>query len=177
MCLIVFYRLKLDYFRGKFSFVQMVECLLVHTNYFSKHFSSKTALVFVSLKDVSTGESLLFAPRLPADYAVWMGEIKPLSYFKVKFLLSVGHIDSCYVWAHSSVSLQERYMVSMVYYVDEIGKVLRKKHQTSREPELFLLHGINTDSNNFSKPAEFEVINFSLSCQASHSYSRNKLMC
>lgn len=34
-------------------------------------------------KDIATGKSVLFAPRLPAEYAVWLGEIKPLSYFKV----------------------------------------------------------------------------------------------
>ncbi|EOY30521.1 Metallopeptidase M24 family protein isoform 5, partial [Theobroma cacao] len=32
--------------------------------------------------DIATGKSILFAPRLPADYAVWMGEIKPLPYFQ-----------------------------------------------------------------------------------------------
>lgn len=35
------------------------------------------------LKDIFTGESILFAPRLAADYAVWLGEIKQPSYFKV----------------------------------------------------------------------------------------------
>lgn len=35
------------------------------------------------LKDISTGKSILFAPRLPAEYAVWLGKIKPLTYFKV----------------------------------------------------------------------------------------------
>lgn len=34
-------------------------------------------------KDIASGKSILFAPRLPDDYAVWLGEIKPLSFFKV----------------------------------------------------------------------------------------------
>ncbi|KAE8706816.1 Metallopeptidase M24 family protein isoform 2 [Hibiscus syriacus] len=72
--------------------------------------------------------------RLPADYAVWMGEIKPVSYF------------------------QERYMVSMVNYTDEIAQVLVDQYKGSGKPLLFLLHGVNTDSNNFSKPTEFEGI-------------------
>ncbi|XAR67184.1 Xaa-Pro dipeptidase [Bertholletia excelsa] len=59
---------------------------------------------FYGAIDIATGESILFAPRLSAEYAVWLGEIKPL-------------------------------------------KTL-----------LFLLHGLNTDSNNFSKPADFEGI-------------------
>ncbi|XP_007012898.2 PREDICTED: xaa-Pro dipeptidase isoform X2 [Theobroma cacao] len=84
--------------------------------------------------DIATGKSILFAPRLPADYAVWMGEIKPLPYF------------------------QERYMVSMVYYTDEIVQVLVDQYKGFGKPLLFLLHGLNTDSNNFSKPAEFEGI-------------------
>ncbi|XP_043808030.1 xaa-Pro dipeptidase isoform X2 [Manihot esculenta] len=89
---------------------------------------------FYGAIDVATGNSILFVPRLPADYAVWLGEIKPLSYF------------------------QEKYRVSMVYYTDEIVGVLHKLRKEVCQPLLFLLHGLNTDSNNFSKPAEFEGI-------------------
>ncbi|MBA0568068.1 hypothetical protein Golob_005585, partial [Gossypium lobatum] len=89
---------------------------------------------FYGAIDIATGKSILFAPRLPADYAVWLGEIKPVSYF------------------------QERYMVSMVYYTDEIVQLLVDQYKGSGKPLLFLLHGLNTDSNNFSKPAEFEGI-------------------
>lgn len=87
---------------------------------------------FYGAVDVATGKSLLFAPRLPADYAVWLGEIKPLSYYK------------------------ESYMVSMVCYVDEIEEVLHKECKGHDEPLLYLLQGLNTDSGNFSKPAEFK---------------------
>jgi len=90
---------------------------------------------FYGAIDIATGKSILFAPRLPADYAVWLGEIKPLSYFK------------------------ERYQVSMVCYTDEIAGVLHDHFQGSGKPLLFLLHGLNTDSNNYAKPAEFEDIN------------------
>ncbi|KAL6974686.1 Xaa-Pro dipeptidase [Sarracenia purpurea var. burkii] len=89
---------------------------------------------FFGAIDIATGESILFAPRLPAEYAVWLGEIKPLSYFK------------------------ERYMVSMVFHTDEIGKVLHNHFEGPGKPLLFLLHGLNTDSNNYSKPANFEGI-------------------
>ncbi|MBA0701146.1 hypothetical protein Goari_026883 [Gossypium aridum] len=91
---------------------------------------------FYGAIDIATGKSILFAPRLPADYAVWLGEIKPVSYF------------------------QERYMVSMVYYTDEIVQLLVDHYKGSGKPLLFLLHGLNTDSNNFSKPAEFEVLHY-----------------
>ncbi|XVE98028.1 hypothetical protein REPUB_Repub03eG0070000 [Reevesia pubescens] len=89
---------------------------------------------FYGAIDIATGKSVLFVPRLPDDYAVWLGEIKPPSYF------------------------QERYMASMVYYTDEIAQVLFDQYKGSRKPLLFLLHGLNTDSNNFSKPADFEGI-------------------
>ena len=49
-----------------FSFSDMLVCLLCFF-----------------CKDVATGNSILFAPRLAAEYAVWLGEIKPQSYFKV----------------------------------------------------------------------------------------------
>ncbi|XP_010541025.1 PREDICTED: xaa-Pro dipeptidase [Tarenaya hassleriana] len=89
---------------------------------------------FYGVIDIGSGKSILFAPRLPADYAVWLGEIKRLSYF------------------------QERYMVDMVYHVDEIDQVLHDQFTGSGKPLLYLLHGLNTDSNNFSKPANFEGI-------------------
>nr|GEU95951.1 xaa-Pro dipeptidase [Tanacetum cinerariifolium] len=87
---------------------------------------------FYGAIDINTGKSILFAPRLPAEYAVWMGEIKALSHFK------------------------ETYMVDMAYYTDEITEVLNNQYQGSGKPLLYLLHGLNTDSKNFSKPAEFE---------------------
>ncbi|KAI3443668.1 hypothetical protein Pfo_000333 [Paulownia fortunei] len=100
---------------------------------------------FYGAIDIASGESILFAPRLPADYAVWLGEIKPLSYFK------------------------ERYMVSSVCYTDEITKVLHHQYQGPGKPLLYLLHGLNTDSNNFSKPADFEGIdNFTTDLNALH---------
>lgn len=49
-------------------------------------------------------------------------------------------------------------MVSMVYYTDEIVGVLHDLYKGSGKPLLFLLHGLNTDSDKFSKPAEFEVL-------------------
>uniref|UniRef100_A0A7C8YNR0 Xaa-Pro dipeptidase n=1 Tax=Opuntia streptacantha TaxID=393608 RepID=A0A7C8YNR0_OPUST len=87
---------------------------------------------FYGAVDVNTGESIIFVPRLPPDYAVWQGEIKPLSYFK------------------------ERYMVSIACYVDEMEPVLRDQCKGQGKPVLFLLYGLNTDSGNFSKPAEFK---------------------
>ncbi|RDX74139.1 Xaa-Pro dipeptidase, partial [Mucuna pruriens] len=89
---------------------------------------------FYGAIDVATGNSILFAPRLPSEYAVWLGEIKPLSSFK------------------------ENYMVSTACFSDEIANVLQQHYQGAGKPLLFLLHGLNTDSDNFSKPAEFQGI-------------------
>ncbi|KAK9705387.1 hypothetical protein RND81_07G052500 [Saponaria officinalis] len=89
---------------------------------------------FYGAIDVGTGDSILFAPRLPTEYAVWLGEIKPLS------------------------SIKERYMVSMTYYVDEMVEVLQNMCNKQKKSSLFLLQGLNTDSGNFSKPAAFKVM-------------------
>jgi hypothetical protein len=51
--------------------------------FFFNFFSLRTLVFIFSMKDIATGESILFIPRLSADYAVWLGEIKPLSYYKV----------------------------------------------------------------------------------------------
>ncbi|KAL5211379.1 hypothetical protein ABZP36_022226 [Zizania latifolia] len=87
---------------------------------------------FYGAIDIVSGQSILFAPRLPADYAVWMGEIKPSSYFK------------------------DRYKVDMVFYVDEIAQVLQDRFGVHGKPLLLVLYGKNTDSGNYSKPASFE---------------------
>ena len=51
---------------------------------------------------VGTGKSILFVPRLPDSYVVWMGKIHPLSHFK------------------------DEYVVDEVYYSDEIAQVFHK---------------------------------------------------
>lgn len=48
-------------------------------------------------------------------------------------------------------------MVDMVFYVDELVQVLHSQSDKQGKPLLFFLYGLNTDSNNFSKPAEIEV--------------------
>jgi hypothetical protein len=83
-------------------------------------------------KDLYTGKSFLFCPRLNPEYAVWLGKIQPPSYFKELYEVDSGH------------------------YVDEIHEVL-KDSQRGGDWTLYLLHGQNTDSGNFSKPASFQV--------------------
>ncbi|XP_074269440.1 uncharacterized protein LOC141592603 [Silene latifolia] len=100
---------------------------------------------FYGAIDVTTGNSILFAPRLPAEYAVWLGEIKPLSFIK------------------------DRYMVTLTYYVDEMVEVLQNLCNKQRKSPLFLLQGLNTDSGNLSKPAAFEGMeNFEIDLSTLH---------
>ncbi|KAL3829966.1 hypothetical protein ACJIZ3_018768 [Penstemon smallii] len=49
-------------------------------------------------------------------------------------------------------------MVSFVYYTDEISKVLHHQYKGPGKPLLYLLHGLNTDSDKYSRPADFEGI-------------------
>lgn len=40
---------------------------------------------FFGVIDVSSGRSLLFAPRLSEDYVVWMGQLPTLEEYKEKY--------------------------------------------------------------------------------------------
>lgn len=53
--------------------------------------------------DLDNGVSVLFVPRLPSEYAIWMGKLYTLDDFK------------------------ERYGVDEVHYTDEIARVLKEK--------------------------------------------------
>eukprot|EP01137_Pigoraptor_chileana_P015098 Opistho-2@70610 len=68
--------------------------------------------------DLSTGESILFVPRLPEEYAVWEGVIHPLEHYK------------------------EKYAVDRAEYTDNIEKFV-----TERKPDaVHVLRGVNSDS-------------------------------
>lgn len=80
--------------------------------------------------DVSTGRTTLFMPRLPQEYAMWMGRIRTTEEYR------------------------RQYQVDEVRYVDEMAQVL--KEMTSGE--LLTLHGVNTDSGRGTLEAAFEGI-------------------
>ncbi|XP_037733641.1 xaa-Pro dipeptidase isoform X1 [Chelonia mydas] len=80
--------------------------------------------------DVDTGKSILFVPKLPESYAVWMGKIHRPEYFRKK------------------------YAVDEVHYKNEITSVLAQK----KPSVLLTLRGVNTDSGNISREASFEGI-------------------
>lgn len=73
---------------------------------------------FLGAIDVDTGKSILFMPRLPQSYAVWMGELKTPDYFL------------------------KRYGADHVFYKDEASEQLQKL----RPSALYVLNGMNSDS-------------------------------
>lgn len=83
--------------------------------------------------DLSTGKSVLFMPRLPAEYAVWMGKI-----------------ETC-------AEAADRYGVDEVRYVDEMPAVLEKMSSGGgKKPTLLTLNGTNSDSSKATRPAAFD---------------------
>lgn len=85
---------------------------------------------FFGAIEVDTGASILFIPRLPSEYAVWLGPIEPPSFFK------------------------ERYEVDEVKFVDELEHFFVSKNAST----LYTLSGRNTDSGNTAKDAQFPGI-------------------
>jgi Xaa-Pro dipeptidase len=79
---------------------------------------------------VSDGHSILFAPRLPADYSIWL-----------------GHIET-------AEEIKKKYGVNEVYFNDEISQIFTDK-KTSL---LLTLSGKNSDSGKISQPANFNDI-------------------
>ncbi|XP_015584879.1 xaa-Pro dipeptidase isoform X2 [Cephus cinctus] len=80
--------------------------------------------------DITSGTSILFFPRLPAEYAVWQGKLHSLEDFK------------------------KRYAVDETYYTDQIAQVLSDKQAAL----LLTLYGRNTDSGNTAREAVFDGI-------------------
>ena len=65
-------------------------------SYFHWMFGVKESDCYGAL-EVDTGKAILFFPRLPCEYAIWMGTIHPPEHFKNK------------------------YQVDQVHYTDEVG--------------------------------------------------------
>ncbi|CAG5099419.1 Similar to PEPD: Xaa-Pro dipeptidase (Homo sapiens) [Cotesia congregata] len=80
--------------------------------------------------EITTGKSIIFFPRLPAEYEIWCGKLSTLEEFK------------------------ERYGVDETYYVDEIAQVFDKKNAKL----ILTLFGQNSDSGLYSKQVNFDGI-------------------
>jgi Xaa-Pro dipeptidase len=80
--------------------------------------------------DTSTGAAILFIPRLPQEYAVWMGSIASADDFKT------------------------RYEIDEVRYIDEIASYMEEL----KPHTIYVYSGVNTDSGSQGQPASFEGI-------------------
>lgn len=80
--------------------------------------------------EVDTARAVLFFPKLPEDYATWLGQIYPLEHF------------------------QKKYMAEELHYTNEVAQVLQKKNASM----LLTLRGQNTDSGSICREACFEGI-------------------
>mmetsp|Transcript_28697 Transcript_28697/g.39646 ORF Transcript_28697/g.39646 Transcript_28697/m.39646 type:complete len:523 (-) Transcript_28697:154-1722(-) len=94
------------------------ELLVRQESYFAFLFGV-TEPDFYGAVRLDTGHTTLFMPRLPESYAIWMGRIRPPSYF------------------------QARYAVEEVFYVDQIPEAL----QQADTQVVFLMSGVNSDSS------------------------------
>eukprot|EP01043_Picozoa_sp_COSAG02_P015378 COSAG02_NODE_655_length_18811_cov_23.089515_1_plen_499_part_10 len=86
--------------------------------------------------DIDASTSVLFIPRLPEQYAVWMGKIKTCDEIKLK------------------------YGVDEVRYTDEIDAYFTERDGVPPSPPvtLYTLKGQNTDSGSWAKEASFDGI-------------------
>jgi len=83
--------------------------------------------------NVITEKSALFVPKLPDEYATWMGAIP------------------------SRDDLKMKYNVDYVYYSNDIANIFLNSNKNCK-PTLLLLHGMNTDSGKFTVKAGFDGI-------------------
>ncbi|RUS69476.1 hypothetical protein EGW08_022760, partial [Elysia chlorotica] len=105
------------------------ELLFRQESYFHWAFGVEEPDFFGAI-DVDTGRSILFPPNLPSSYAIWMGRL--LTEDDFKYL----------------------YGVDEVHFSDKIADVLKAKNPSV----LLTLHGLNTDSGNYSMEAVFQGI-------------------
>lgn len=82
---------------------------------------------------IATGKCTLFIPKLPSEYLVWCGAIHPPSHF------------------------QASYAVDEVVYVEDLSTWLAAnlKAEEPHGPKIHVMHGENSDSGSFAKPAKF----------------------
>jgi len=110
---------------------------------FFAHLFGVTEADCYAVIEVPSGKTTLFIPRLPAEYAVWMGPI------------------------HPPESFQTKYGVDAVLFVDEVPAWL-KAHaavaaSSADKPAIHTIYGENSDSGNSGPPLPdfegFEALN------------------
>ncbi|XP_038070149.1 xaa-Pro dipeptidase-like [Patiria miniata] len=106
-----------------------IELVFRQESYFMWTFGVELA-GFYGAVAVDTGKAVLFAPKIPESYIVYMGELP------------------------SNDNIKERYAVDEVHYVEEITTVLEAMNPAT----LLTLKGVNSDSGLTSHEAEFDGI-------------------
>ena len=75
--------------------------------------------------DVDSGKTTLYIPRLPEDYAIWMGEIKPpsfyLNHYQVDECLFVDELKD----VRDAVDRVERRSDSLMHFVQSYRRLTR----------------------------------------------------
>ena len=92
--------------------------------------------------DVNTGKAVLFIPKLPIEYQVWMGEIYPPSHFKSKYDLDdVQFVDDVSFFP-KIIQIRKGLIMQMCYLIlkSKILKLVKRKATT---------YHINIRSNSF----------------------------
>lgn len=85
---------------------------------------------FYGAIEVDTGRGILFPPKLPDAYAVWMGKLLDVKDFQV------------------------RYGADEAFWAEDLAKVFKEKKASL----LLTLRGLNTDSGNYCREAAFDGI-------------------
>lgn len=53
--------------------------------------------------DIETGKQILFVPRLPESYAIWMGPLLSLDDYKNKYKVDEVHfVDQVFLYLHEN---------------------------------------------------------------------------
>jgi Xaa-Pro dipeptidase len=84
----------------------------------------------MAIIEIDTGKTTLLVPKLPEEYAVWMGKIR------------------------SNESFKDEYMTDNVEFVEDIKDVLEKV----KPSQIHTTRGLNKDSGRYAKEATFEGI-------------------
>lgn len=85
---------------------------------------------FYGLIDISSKKSYLFIPKLPEEYAVWMGKIQPPEFYR------------------------NLYAVDNAFYIEDLVEVIKKCNNQT----IHVIHGKDTDSGSFFKKPHFKGI-------------------
>eukprot|EP01023_Acetabularia_acetabulum_P004621 TRINITY_DN11960_c0_g2_i7.p1 TRINITY_DN11960_c0_g2~~TRINITY_DN11960_c0_g2_i7.p1 ORF type:complete len:542 (+),score=74.93 TRINITY_DN11960_c0_g2_i7:74-1699(+) len=107
------------------------ELVFQQESYFHYLFGVEMEDCFASIS-MKTGKTVLFVPKLPDEYAVWMGSIKSLT------------------------ELQQIYAVDEVAYTSDMIQKLNSLDEENSRSMLLVNYGLNSDSGKYSALPQFE---------------------